>query len=123
MNARDMESPVGSLPESAARRVAAVDWARVSAALDTWGGAVIERLISRPECAALSALYASEKIFRSRIVMERHGFGRGEYKYFSYPLPRLVARLRAAVYPRLLPIANRWNEAMGIDVRFPKEHA
>jgi uncharacterized protein len=122
MNARDMESPAGGSPESVARRVAAVDWERISTELDTWGGAVMERLISRAQCAALSALYASERIFRSRVVMERHGFGRGEYKYFSYPLPHLVARLRTAIYPRLAPIANRWNEAMGMDARFPREH-
>lgn len=75
------------------------------------------------ECAALAALYGTDGIFRSRVVMARHGFGRGEYQYFSYPLPEPVADLRAWLYPRLVPIANRWNEAMSIDVRYPATHA
>jgi uncharacterized protein len=71
----------------------------------------------------LAGLYPSEEGFRSRIVMARHGFGRGEYKYFSYPLPETIATLRAALYPPLAEIANRWNEAMGIDTRYPADHA
>ncbi len=106
-----------------AERVRAIDWAQVSTDLDAQGSAMIERLISPAECDALAALYPIDGIFRNRIVMERHGFGRGEYKYFSYPLPDLVAGLRAAIYPRLAPIANRWNKAMGIKVRFPNQHA
>ncbi|MGH9631180.1 MAG: 2OG-Fe(II) oxygenase, partial [Bryobacteraceae bacterium] len=86
------------------------------------GCATIEGLITRQECDALAELYPQDDIFRSRVVMARHGFGRGEYKYFSYPLPDLIAELRTAVYPRLVPIANRWNEALGIDVRYPEKH-
>ncbi|HUG26036.1 2OG-Fe(II) oxygenase [Piscinibacter sp.] len=104
-------------------RAGAIDWQSLSDELDAQGAAVIERLLSPAECEALSALYAHEAPFRSRIVMERHGFGRGEYKYFAYPLPDPVARWRTALYPRLAPIANRWNAAMGVDLRFPAAHA
>ena len=106
-----------------ADRVAAIDWHRVSAELDAQGCAVIERLLPAEECRALAALYDEESRFRSRVVMARHGFGRGEYKYFAYPLPEIVATLRAALYPPLAEIANRWNDAMGISVRYPPEHA
>jgi hypothetical protein len=101
----------------------AIDWAQVSNDLDAQGSAVIENLISPAECNVLAALYQAEERFRSRVVMARHGFGRGEYKYFSYPLPDLISRLRTAIYPHLAPIANRWNKAMGVDVRFPERHA
>jgi hypothetical protein len=80
-------------------------------------------VLTPDECAALAGCYEEEVPFRSRIVMARHGFGRGEYKYFAYPLPEIVAALRTAHYPSLAEIANRWNDAMGIDVRFPAEHA
>jgi uncharacterized protein len=109
--------------KNAAIRVQTIDWARVSRDLDAQGSAVIERLLSPDECQALAALYPKDGMFRSRIVMERHGFGRGEYKYFKYPLPDLIAALRTAIYPHLVPIANRWNNAMNIDVRYPEEHA
>jgi hypothetical protein len=99
-----------------------IDWSRVSSDLDAQGSAVIDNLISPAECNDLAALYQAEERFRSRVVMERHGFGRGEYKYFSYPLPDVIARLRTAIYPHLAPIANRWNEALHIDTRFPEEH-
>jgi hypothetical protein len=105
-----------------ADRVHAFDWNRVAGDLDTAGNAVLERILTPEECRSLAALYPGEAGFRGRIVMARHGFGRGEYKYFAYPLPEIVAGLRAALYPRLVPIANRWNEAMGIAVRFPLEH-
>ena len=104
------------------RRVAALDWERIAADLDAQGHAVAA-LLSATECAALAALYASEDGFRSRVAMARHGFGRGEYKYFSYPLPGIVADLRAALYPRLADVANRWNEALGIATRYPDDHA
>jgi len=100
-----------------------VDWEAVADALDAEGHAIVEQLLTPAECEALAALYADEALFRSRVVMARHGFGRGEYKYLAYPLPVVVARLRDAVYPKLVPIANRWQQAMGIAVRFPPTHA
>ena len=104
-----------SIPE----RIKILDWERVSQDLDDQGSGTIERILSAQECQALTSLYANDDIFRSRIVMGRHGFGRGEYKYFSYPLPDLIGELRTAVYPYLVPIANRWNAAMSIDVAYP----
>jgi uncharacterized protein len=91
--------------------------------LDQRGCAVIPELLTPAECAALIALYGEDEPFRSRVVMGRHGYGRGEYKYLAYPLPSLVERLRTAAYPQLVPIANRWNTAMSIDVQFPDAHA
>jgi uncharacterized protein len=87
------------------------------------GCATTGPLLSADECAALAQSYAADAPFRSRIVMSRHGFGRGEYKYFAYPLPEVVAALRGALYPPLAHIANRWNEAMGVDVTYPSDHA
>ncbi len=92
-------------------------------ALDTYGCAVIENLLSPSQCDLLAASYQDDALFRSRVVMARHGFGRGEYKYFSYPLLEPIASLRTSLYAELAPIANRWNEAMGIAVRYPAEHA
>ncbi len=106
-----------------AGRIAALDWPRIAADLDAYGCATTGALIDAHECAALAGQYDEDARFRSRIVMARHGFGRGEYKYFAYPLPAEVATLRAALYPPLATIANRWNESMGIYVRFPAEHA
>ena len=100
-----------------------VDWKRVSEELDAQGSAVIEGLLQRPQCDALTALYEHEAAFRKRIVMARHGYGRGEYKYFNYPLPDLVTELRTSLYPQLQPIANAWNELMKLDVRYPSSHA
>jgi uncharacterized protein len=104
-------------------RIAALDWTAVGASLDAHGCAVTPALIDAQACEAIAALYGSEKPFRSRVVMARHGFGRGEYKYFSYPLPEIVAALREALYPPLAAIANHWNEALGIATRYPGEHA
>jgi uncharacterized protein len=104
-------------------RIAAIAWPAVADDLEAQGWAVLRGLLSAEECRAVSALYAREEGFRSRVVMARHGFGRGEYRYFSYPLPPLVESFREALYPRLAPIANRWHERMGMDVRFPAEHA
>lgn len=109
--------------KSVSERVEKLDWERVWQELDAQGGVMIGRLLSPDESQSLAALYPKDDIFRSRVVMVRHGFGRGEYKYFRYPLPDLIAGLRTAIYPHLVPIANRWNEAMGIDVRYPEEHA
>ena len=91
--------------------------------LETRGYAVIQQLVTSAQCDELAALYPADERFRSRVVMARHGFGRGEYKYFAYPLPEPVAVLRAALYPPLVEIANRWNEAMAIDLRYPQQHA
>jgi hypothetical protein len=115
-------APIAS-SKSVAERVKTLDWERVSQDLDAQGSALIECLLSPDECRAVAGLYPKDDIFRSRVVMGRHGFGCGEYKYFSYPLPDLIADLRTAVYPDLVPIANRWNNAMGIDVRYPEKHA
>jgi len=103
-------------------RVATLDWAAMAADLDRHGCAVTGSLLSAQECAVLAALYPSDPPFRSRVVMARHGFGRGEYKYFSYPLPDQVAALRTSFYPHLAEIANRWNGAMGIAARYPPSH-
>jgi uncharacterized protein len=108
--------------ESVAERIAALDWDRIGQDLDAHGSAVLERLLPADECRELAALYPLEAPFRSRIVMARHGFGRGEYKYFRYPLPETIAAIRTAAYPRLAPVADRWNEAMGIEVRYPARH-
>jgi hypothetical protein len=105
------------------RRVASIDWARVAADLDMSGWAALGPLLTADACDALAGLYGRDESFRSTIVMARHGFGRGEYKYFAYPLPDTIAALRPALYAPLVPIANRWNEAMGIDVRYPAAHA
>jgi hypothetical protein len=108
---------------SVSKRVNAIDWDRVSRELDSQGNTVLEGLVSPGECRNLASLYGRDELFRSRVVMARHGFGRGEYKYFAYPLPDLIAKLRTAFYPWLVPVANRWNEAMGLKVRYPDTHA
>ena len=108
---------------SAAERIQTVDWQRAAQELDVQGNAVLEGLLAASECQELRALYEKDDLFRSRVIMARHGFGRGEYKYFEYPLPPLVTELRAALYPKLVPVANRWNAAMGIGVRYPEDHA
>lgn len=107
---------------TAARRVGRVDWPAASADLDACGRARLPGLIGAPECDALRGLYDDAARFRGRVVMAKHGFGRGEYRYFAYPLPPLVEALRGALYPRLAPIANRWHERMGIAARFPADH-
>ena len=104
-------------------RVGGLDWTEVGTHLDANGWATIEGLLTGEECEAIAGLYADEGRFRSHVIMARHGFGRGEYKYFAYPLPDIVADLRKAIYPRLAPIANRWNRSMGIGVTYPGEHA
>jgi hypothetical protein len=99
------------------------DWTRIAGELDEQGWAVLPGLITDTACDGMAALYDRDGIFRSTVVMARHGFGRGEYRYFSYPLPAAVADLRTALYPRLAPIANRWHERMGLETRFPDTHA
>jgi hypothetical protein len=104
-------------------RLASADWEEIASDLDARGSAVIERVLSPAHCRSIAALHEADERFRSKVVMERHGFGRGEYKYFSYPLPPLVADLRTCLYPHLAAIANRWNAALGIDVRYPAAHS
>ncbi|MGH7526673.1 MAG: 2OG-Fe(II) oxygenase [Gemmatimonadales bacterium] len=104
-------------------RVTALNWRGIGEELDAHGSAVAPAVLSPGECERLAATYAADAPFRSRIVMGRHGFGRGEYKYFAHPLPDLVRELRRALYPPLAGIANRWNEALGIDARYPRDHA
>jgi len=118
MNARDA-GLVEAAADAVGDRIAAVDWTGVGADLDAQGAAVIERLLTPEECRRIAALYPQDGLFRSTVTMARHGFGRGEYRYFGYPLPSLIAGLRAALYPCLTPVANRWQEAMGIETRFP----
>ncbi|MBV9246140.1 MAG: 2OG-Fe(II) oxygenase [Methylobacteriaceae bacterium] len=112
-----------SSDESIAARVGGIDWATTATELDAHGAAIVGPLLDRNQCEELGRLYDDDAPFRSRIVMARHGFGRGEYKYFDYPLPQTIAGLRSALYPRLAEIANGWNEAMGIAVRYPSDHA
>jgi uncharacterized protein len=98
------------------------DWPAIADTLSLRGHAVIESLLSAQQCQAVASLYSEPTPFRSRVVMQRHGFGQGEYQYFNYPLPPRVTQLRAMLYPALVGVANAWNEAMGIDVRFPPTH-
>ena len=111
-----------SRPASAAG-TARIDWGRASADLDSHGWAIVGGILTSDECRSIAGLYDDDRLFRSHVVMSRHGFGRGEYKYFSYPLPEVVAELRTTLYPELAPLANRWNEAMRVDVRYPDAHA
>ncbi len=104
-------------------RLAGFDWRRIAADLDEYGCALVRSVLSPEECAQLAASYARLELFRSRVVMQRYGFGKGEYQYFRYPLPGLVAELRSALYPPLAAIANRWYAAMGLEPRFPASHA
>ena len=100
-----------------------ISWEQVVQDLDSQGNAVIKSILSAGECDNVRALYPERKLFRSEVIMERHGFGRGEYRYFRYPLPALIANLRTSLYPHLVQIANRWNEVLGIDARYPARHA
>jgi hypothetical protein len=120
VNARPQLDVLGA---AAAARVARRDWNGAAQALDTHGWTPLRQLLEPAECTTLAALYDDPALFRSRVVMARHGFGRGEYQYFAYPLPALVAHLRTALYPHLAPIANRWNESLGEPARFPPAHA
>jgi len=123
MNPSSWQAVAITTANDVAERVKALDWERVAQDLDAHGCAMIENLLAQEECDAVAALYPLDGMFRSRVVMGRHGFGRGEYKYFNYPLPDIVRGLRTSIYPYLAPIANRWNQAMGIGVRFPAKHA
>jgi len=110
-------------PLSAEARTGAYDWPALAADLDSHGCAVLAGLLAPDECRGIAGLYDAEPAFRSRVVMARHGFGKGEYRYFAYPLPDLVGALRTALYQRLAPIANAWSERLGADTRYPAQHA
>ena len=115
-----MTTPVSSI--DADQRLAARDWTAVAAALDAQGWATLTSLLAPQECGAIADLYGKPEGFRSRVIMGKHGFGRGEYRYFAYPLPGLIEALRRALYVRLAPVANQWHAMMGMDVRFPADH-
>jgi hypothetical protein len=128
--ARSANSPAGADRSRAAAAswpeaglTAAFDWPQIEAGLDAYGCAVVRNVLAPEACAVLAGCYAEPDLFRSRVVMERHGFGRGEYQYFRYPLPDLIAELREQMYPPLARIANRWYEAMDLSPRFPPHHA
>jgi uncharacterized protein len=121
MNAIAKIAPSNS--ETAQRRVGKYDWDEIGSAVNLFGCAVLEGLRPASECNDLAALYTHEEYFRSHVWMARHGFGKGEYRYFKYPLPGLVGDLRTALYPCIAAIANEWSERMSLDVRYPKEHA
>jgi len=123
MPAAQLQRASAKTANAAAGSIDDLDWPAIAAELDAHGCAATGPLLTPAECRAISGLYASDAPFRSRIVMARHGFGRGEYKYFAYPLPPLVAPLRTALYPPLAAIANRWNAQLGLPVRYPAEHA
>jgi hypothetical protein len=98
------------------------DWQRIEASIEADAYAILKSALTPHECESVVAAYDDDSKFRSRIVMARHGFGNGEYKYFGYPLPEIVARLRETLYPPLAEIANRWHATLGIDARFPNDH-
>jgi uncharacterized protein len=123
MSARPSRMSSAPAASSAEARVTAYDWDALAGDLDSYGCAVLPKLLSAEECRSIAALYPDESHFRSHIHMARHGFGKGEYRYFKYPLPELVGALRTALYPRLARVANEWNARMGIDRRYPGNHA
>jgi hypothetical protein len=104
-------------------RVGSLNWSAIADNLNAFGNAVLPGLLTPTECQSLSSLYSIPDHFRSRVIMGRHGFGQGEYQYFNYPLPSIVEDFRTSLYAKLAPIANAWNEAMGMDVRYPNAHA
>jgi hypothetical protein len=120
---RETRANVEAVGKSIESRVKGFDWNEIARQLDSHGWALLDGVLSAEECEPITALYDESGIFRKQIVMARHGFGRGENKYYDYPLPSIIADLRTALYLRLAPIADRWNEAMGIDVRYPREHS
>jgi hypothetical protein len=123
MNAIVRATAASTHAKGIADRIHVLDWEEIAKNLDARGCATIARLLGPKECDALAALYPMDELFRSRVVMGRHGFGRGEYKYFGYPLPDIVAGLRTSMYPYLAEIANRWNKAMDVEARYPAMHA
>lgn len=109
-------------PAAINARLTRIDWTAIERDLDAHGCAILNGVLSRDECESIAGLYDGGGTFRSQVIMARHGFGRGEYKYFAYPLPDIIAGLRTSLYPRLVPVADRWNAAMGIPVRYPPAH-
>lgn len=116
-------SRASAISSSTEERVASYDWPKLTAELDSFGCTVLPGLLSPAECRAIATLYPDESHFRSHIHMARHGFGKGEYRYFKYPLPDVLQGLRTSLYPHLAGLANAWNERMGIDERYPADHA
>jgi hypothetical protein len=123
MNPKSSTVTAVSAGVPAETRVEAYDWQALAGELDNFGCAVLPKLLSPAECRVIAALYPAEDHFRSHVHMARHGFGKGEYRYFKYPLPELLSGLRTALYPRLVSVANAWNARMGIDQRYPTQHA
>jgi hypothetical protein len=123
----DLASQEARLPLPDATRAIAqietLDWRNIADGLNGSGNALLKGILIPRECEALKSLYAGDQGFRSRVVMSRHGFGRGEYKYFSYPLPAILQGLRTSLYERLVPIANQWNRQMAIDIQYPAKHS
>jgi hypothetical protein len=114
---------ITSAADAVEARIARYDWKALASELSTYGCAVIEALLTPEECGEIASLYPHEEHFRSHVIMSRHGFGKGEYRYFKYPLPHLLSGARSALYTRLAPVANEWNERMGDGTRYPEKHA
>ena len=114
---------LATAPPTLAGKLDASDWPRITRELDERGTATLPALLDRDSCRAIAASYGDDARFRARVVMARHGFGRGEYRYFAYPLPFDLAVVRARLYAALAPLANDWNKRLGIDTRFPATHA
>jgi uncharacterized protein len=114
--------PIPPSDGTAEPRIAAGDWERIERDLDGRGFALIDRLLTPDACEALAALYGDDGLFRKHVIMAQHGYGRGDYKYFAYPLPPLIAALRTAAYPHLAQLANRWNGEINVEVRYPLDH-
>src|SRR5258708_17126199 len=123
MNLKKTMVPPERLTSSGQGRISRYDWTTIASDLSSYGAAVLEKLLTKKECEGIAALYTEEEHFRSHIIMARHGFGKGEYRYFNYPLPSLLDGLRTLLYSRLAPIANQWHERMGAQTRYPAEHA
>jgi hypothetical protein len=123
MKPRSSIVSAGSATLPAQARVAAYDWQTLAGELDSYGCAVLPELLSSLECRAIADLYPEEKHFRSHVHMSRHGFGKGEYRYFKYPLPDLLVSLRPALYTHLAGLANEWNSRMALGERYPPDHA
>jgi hypothetical protein len=111
------------MSEPIEQRIDRYDWSAAGAELQNFGCAVLPGLLTPGECEAIAALYPHEQHFRSHIHMARHGFGKGEYRYFKYPLPAPIAALRTALYPQVATVANEWNERFNAAARYPKQHA